>query len=412
MIYVSLGDSGIGEMRLWFDRTVAAQVDHVGAWQELRWGLRPRWYGDLDAMLAFGVMAANTRRYDTDIPRRLFDSVSDIESELELPPGEHIYGRADIWPHLQEMYEGYIAEPSQAETRDGWRTTYSVVAFLAGKYDVARTQLEAIHWQPWPQNLQNWGRDLSLMTEEVAARTGAQGQEIAAAETRYQNGNLSIAKRLYSECAGQTNIDERTRNFVQDRLATIEMEQRLQTGEWVNFLPAEENLTGWMVQCGKFKPLATGALEVQADPNGHVIFSRARVGSDFEVKGAFEVVRSSTDAFQAGLVMGTPSTAWCSFRMKKNGDEGEVASFADGWTTRQIHSPVTLDNGTNTFYFRFQHGLVSATVNGKEVFKTAKPPEHLTLPTSQSHLGLGAYNDVNETVIRYRDVQVRKVSAR
>ena len=29
MIYVSLGDSDIGEMRLWFDRTVAAQLDYA-----------------------------------------------------------------------------------------------------------------------------------------------------------------------------------------------------------------------------------------------------------------------------------------------------------------------------------------------------------------------------------------------
>jgi hypothetical protein len=41
MIYVSLGDSGAEEMRTWFDRAVAAQIDYNRAWSEMRWGLRP-----------------------------------------------------------------------------------------------------------------------------------------------------------------------------------------------------------------------------------------------------------------------------------------------------------------------------------------------------------------------------------
>ena len=82
-------------------------------WSDLRWGLRPRWYGDVDSMLALGVTAVKTRRFDTDDPRVFFDVVSDLEAELGLPRGQHIYGREDIWPHMQEMYEGYIAAPSQ-----------------------------------------------------------------------------------------------------------------------------------------------------------------------------------------------------------------------------------------------------------------------------------------------------------
>ena len=53
MVYVSMGDSDISEMRQWFDRAIAAQVDFNGAWNHMRFGLRPRWYGDLDSMLAF-----------------------------------------------------------------------------------------------------------------------------------------------------------------------------------------------------------------------------------------------------------------------------------------------------------------------------------------------------------------------
>ena len=113
MMTVALGDSGAEEMRTWFDRTVSAQADYDGAWSEMRWGLRPRWYGSEAALLALGRTAINTGRFDTDVPRKFFDCVADVESEMELPTGRHIYGRDNIWPELQTMYQGYISNTAQ-----------------------------------------------------------------------------------------------------------------------------------------------------------------------------------------------------------------------------------------------------------------------------------------------------------
>ena len=190
MMTVALGDSGADEMRVWFDRTVSAQIDYPQAWSGMCWGLRPRWYGSEAAMLALGRTAVNTGRFDTDVPRTFFDSVSDVESEMELSSGRHIYGRADIWPELQTMYQGYISDPSQLPSRTGWRSTYAIVAYFAGKYDVSAEQLKAVDWKLQPKNLTGWGADLSLMPSEVAARTGPLGKSIAAAESSYQQGDV------------------------------------------------------------------------------------------------------------------------------------------------------------------------------------------------------------------------------
>ena len=412
MIYVSLGDAGIGEMRLWFDRTVAAQLDYVKAWSDMRWGLRPRWYGDTDSMLAFGVTALKTRRFDTDAPRMFFDSVADVESELNLPSGRHIYAREDVWPHFQELYEGYIAEPALTpDVRDGWRSTYAVIAYLAGKYDVAQKQLQALNWQPHPWNLTGWNVDLSIMPLEVAARTGSQAKPVEAAELRRQTGDAAGALAIYRGLAAITNADEKTRAFVQERLATLGVEQRLPAGGWVDFLPTDTNFTGWHVAFGKCERLPDGALQISSDENGHLLYSRVRLGTEFEVRGQFEVVSSSTKAFQAGLVMGIPqyeTQNWYAFRMKRNSDEGDVASFSPHWIKRQILAPATLDSRTNSFNFRFHDGRVSATVNGREVFKDVEPPKNSYVTTNEFFLGLGAFNDSNSTVIRYRNVQVRR----
>lgn len=412
MIAVSLGDSDISEMRLWFDRTTAAQIDYTGAWKEMRWGLRRRWYGDLDSILAFGITAANTRRYDTDVPENLYYSIADLEEELKEPLGHRLYARSDIWPHLKEMYEGYIAEPSQAPYRDSWRSTYSIVAYLAGKFDVARAQLEALHWQPLRTNFEGWGRDLTIMPLEVAARTGSASQEVRTAEMRYTGGDLPNALRVYQQLHADASLDERTRDFVHERLATMTMEQRLRNGEWVEFLPDSDAMTGWTVAQGKFSRTPDGALEADSGEAGHILFARVPMGNNFEVKGRFEVVRSSNSSFQGGLVFGLPqfkSYTWYGFRVKRNPDEGDVVAFAEGWSTSQLVRSIPLNSQTNSFYMSLHHGLLTARINDQTVFDNANPPDQLQYAQGTSFLGFGAYSDANHTVIRYRDVQVHRL---
>lgn len=412
MIYVSLGDSNLTEMRLWFDRAVAAQIDYTKAWADLRWGLRPRWYGDRKAMLALGITALNTRRFDTDVPRMFFDAVSDLESELEQPPGEHIYSRREIWPHLQAMYEGYIAEPSQIAARDGWRNTFSAVAYIARKYDVAQRQLAALNWDPCRKNLTGWGVDLSLMNLEVAARTGPLGKQITEAEQHRATGASANAIKILTALKDTRDIEPRTLQFIQDRLTTLELERRLQAGEWVDFLPTEASFRGWSIERGTVRRLEDGALEVESSQDGHALYSRVRLGMEFEVKGDIETVRSSTPSFQGGLVIGLPEPEagdWYAFRIKRNTDEGELAAYAIGWTKRQVYHPVRLNNVTNSFHLHFRPDRISAFVNGQEIFNQVKPPKNSNFSTNTILLGLGAFNDSNETVVRYRNLKVRQI---
>jgi len=222
MMTVALGDSDITEMRLWFDRTTSAQIDFPGAWAEMRWGLRPRWYGDEQAMLALGKTAIATERFDTDVPRKFVDCVYDVESELELPRGQHIFGRGDIWPDMQRVYEGYIRQAQSYPQRlREWRTAYAIIAYHAGKYGVARTQLEALNWKPQQNTLSEWNLSPALWPLEVAARSGPLGGKISAAELLYQNGDSAGALKKYRELNSDPNADARTKDFIQKRLVSL-----------------------------------------------------------------------------------------------------------------------------------------------------------------------------------------------
>jgi hypothetical protein len=411
MVQVAMGESSSEEMRLWFDRALAAQIDLPLAWSNMRWGLRPRWFGSHEALLALGMKAVETKRFDTDVPRMIFDCISDVESEQELPPGEHIYGRYDIWPHIQQMYEGYIAEPSQAQTRDGWRSTYAAVAYLGGHLDVARKQLEAVNWKPWPQNLTAWGTDLSLMPLKVAALTGNSADKVNRAEADSDRQDFANAIKIYNELSNSSAADERTREFCRSRLTALKEEQLLSKGEWIDFLPTGTNDSNWVLVGDKVRRVGDGALEVESGPQGHGFYSRTIVGPQFEVTGEFDVVRSSTKDFQAGLMMGlpdSPKSDWYAFRMKDNATEGQVASFSRGWGSQQVSKPVALNHEHNSFRFRLQNGRADAWINGTEVLRQAAPSKTLHL-YDNCLVGLGAFNDMNETVIRYRNVKLRRL---
>ena len=415
MIYVSLGASDITEMRLWFDRATLAQIDYATAWGNLRWGLRPRWYGDADSMLALGVSALKTGRFDTDVPRMYFDTVTDLESELKLARGEHIYGREDIWPHLKEMYEGYIAATPEDQNKSGWRSTYAVVAYLAGHLDVSREQLEALKWNPRLWNLSGWGCDLSLMPGEVAARTGPLKTEIAAAETAFAGRHTVRAQQLYAPLLDSKNADDLTRSFISNRLTSLNLRSTYDQQEWINLLPPDDALTGWNIIHGDCKHLPDGTLEVTADKNGHMLYSRMPVDREFEVKGSFVVANSSSKAYQAGIVFGLPdwnNASWYAFRIKRNSDEGDVTSLSSSWSGKQLRSGARLSSTTNSFTFRLQNGVTRATLNGRTVLENIPLPKNARVPLDEYYLGLGAFNDMNTTTIHYTELQVRKLPPR
>jgi hypothetical protein len=251
------------------------------------------------------------------------------------------------------------------------------------------------------------------MALEVAARTGPLASSVAEAEAARGAGKPAAALQVYTELSASPTLDERTRAFVQDRLVTLTLEREVQQGGWVDFMPSGEKPPGWRVALGKWKTLPDGAIEVQAGPAGHLCYSRARFGTNYEVKGTFEVERTSNGSFDAGLVMGLPNMdtfGWYGFRIRRCRDEKDAAVFSTHWTKGHfLLGPTALNGDTNTFEFRFQNGKVSASVNDRKVFQEVTPPANYDLPGDSFLLGLGAFNDMNDTVIRYRSVQVRKL---
>jgi hypothetical protein len=411
MVRVSMAESDSREMRLWFDRAIAAQIDYPSAWSNMRWGLRPRWNGNVETMLAFGKRAVETGRFDTDVPRKFMDVISDAESDLELPVGDHIIGRPEIWADVKRLYEGYIAD-GPTESRDGWRSAYAIVSYLAGHYDVSRAQLQAIDWKPRERNLHYWGRDLSLVALEVAARTGSLGSRVTEAEARADRDDPSGALQIYEQIKGSPEADERTRRFLDYRRRILALEKSVQARQWTSLLPESTNDPAWYSVAGRTMQAGPDGLELESGPYGHMLLCRARVGTAFEIKGAFEVVKAPSAAFEAGVGFGQPNwweKTWYSFRATRNDFAKAGANFARGWSYIAIRDrPAELKPGKNEFHFRFKNDYLTASINGREVMTDVEVGERAHLNLRHHILALTGDTKAG-TILRYHSLQARRL---
>ena len=66
---------------------------------------------------------------------------------------------------------------------------------------------------------------------------------------------------------------------------------------------------------------------------------------------------------------------------------------------RNDETPSRLNNGTNSFSFRLENGVATATVNGAEVFRNAALPAKVNVPEGEFRVGLGAHSYQNVTLI-------------
>jgi tetratricopeptide (TPR) repeat protein len=219
MVTVAMGLGEGAEMRRWFEQALAAQIDHDGAWANIGWGLYPRWLGSQEAMLALGVAAVDAGRFDSEQPHKLMMLVRQIEDDDEYSGFYH--GRADIWPQVARMYEGYLAEPTQEHNRDYWQTRYGVAAYLNEDYELAAKLFAATSAGPVAAGLRDWGMDLTYAPGEVIMRTGFYVDAVDAAEELADDGETAKAREAYERLLKKVPAGP-AREWVEEQLRALE----------------------------------------------------------------------------------------------------------------------------------------------------------------------------------------------
>jgi hypothetical protein len=168
MIEVTMGDGGgKKELRAWFDRAVASQMDFFDAYRSLIWALRPRWSGSHEEMLLFGDECLGTGRFDTCVPFYYFKVVADIASEES--DVKEIYERPEIAGNLKLALESYLSTRDSPLAVSYAHTVAAILDFKSGNLEAAKSHMAAIQFKPDPNVDAGLKGDLSKLVRSISA---------------------------------------------------------------------------------------------------------------------------------------------------------------------------------------------------------------------------------------------------
>lgn len=145
MITVELGQ-GTGKYRMnqWFEKAVKIDPDYARPYYRKIYYLQPKWHGEPQDVLDFAKECIMTGRWESGIPLAGLKGLSDLAEY-----NEAFYREPVLWAVVSPTYEEWLERYPESYNQ---RTRYFRWAVKAGKWDVARTQLELLgRW---------WDRDL------------------------------------------------------------------------------------------------------------------------------------------------------------------------------------------------------------------------------------------------------------
>jgi hypothetical protein len=379
--------------------------------------LLPRWGGSYEEILGFGREALDTGRFDTEVPLYALRAVTKIyldqKDMVGGAGGTPIYEWPDTYPMLVRLLEGYLKEPKQACCKARFESLWTIVADHAGKPQEALAHLKAAGFQLTSEaasHLEGETRDEFMARIALAAGHGAadarRGDSLRLA---FENGGALEAYRA----AMSKDPSPRTAPALRRWVAALETEERLGRGDWVPILPQSDALEGWRPLMGTWHVERDGALTGTAGARGLLMVSDARVGPNFEMKGRVEMAASTNGAFQGGFAFGHPAWEkdnWFSFRVKRNPREGTVAYFAQYLSRPEGVAPMVEVHDANDILIHVEDGVMAAFVNGTQVQHHFVPPAGWDKADRGAVVGFAGYPDENVWSVRFRGVQLRRLT--
>jgi len=404
MITVSMATGAETEPRLWFDRAVAGQLDHVDAYNKLLWALRPRWGGSHEEMHAFGLECLATERFDTDIPAMFLKALRYIGGDL--PDSRDAYRWPNTHRGVSRVFEGMITEPTRAKERVWLKSQFAVLSWACEEYGKANELLEELGDQFPAEALQDHDVTLLALQGEARAFSSPVGEEIRRAERLRRKGLVSAALKILEPALDRHKDDEAISYAIRDRLLPIQVVAKMAAGEWARLTPAKD-LAGWETSGGKWTVCRDGAIEGNSSAKkGMMLVFKAPIETDFELRAEVELVSTQADTLRGGMVLGFDQS-------------GHYQVFANLWMTRDYNdvflcryfsgelvrgkAPI---GSKNSVLVQVRGPAITVHVNDAAAFVERKLPDSWLCHPGGS-IGLGAYYQARGTVVRYRDLAIR-----
>lgn len=407
MISVAMGrsDDPVAEMRTWFDRAIAAQSDFWPAYNDWLWGMRPRWHGSHEAMLAFGEHCLATGRHDTRVPNHYLAAVKEVAEDSD----NGIYQDERVYRNLRQLCLGEIEHADDPRTVREWRSLLAVLAFRKGEFDETREQWNLLKGEMEPSVLTSWG--VPQENFDFRAIVGVGSDLVNEADTAERARHPGEAAKLYERAAQEPGITEAERSAIQRRQAICTLESQFESGDWIELIPGSPDL--WRAVEGGFTVAPDGGMIVTSDTARCTIEHPMVVGQHCEIEWEIDTPDDQIAAIGPGIMLSSSrfdTIKWNAFYV------GQVDGERSYKVSRFRYRSDMFERAPKKE--RIQMRLVChgskwlAYVDGEKIHR-GEIDLNVSFFGKESRLAIGAFttNPTDKFVIKYHRLRVRKLPA-
>lgn len=404
MIIVAMGaGEALNENpRAWFDRAVAAQFDYAPAYSNYLWASRPRWGGTIGRMYDFGVECAQTKRYDTRVPRFLLRTLEDIAEDMN---GPSFWRQPGVYEQVTEVYQGMAAHAAKrgaaAGELDQLRSEQAAFTWRVQRYAEARALLDALGARLQHNAFERFGAMGRLAASHAYAMRPELKTFVDNAEQLAAINDVPAAIAVYQASLDDLKPDDNALFFLNSRLKQLQWQKQFEAGEWVDIQPGKD-LAGWSPHFGKWTVDERGGV-VGTFSKDHTLWMPCQatfLGGGFTIEGNIELLGDGTNSGGVGMTWNALSRYYA-FWIRRHDGEGHFDNyFYPGARTKVNLEP------SNTFSFTFAGGRAAGVLNGAEVLKDYDV-SYLFRDNTRRSLGIGGAWGEAGAKARFTNLRVR-----
>ena len=282
--------SGAGDVLTWFKRATEVEFDLPEAYSKMTYALGPKLGGTHGLMIRFALAAAQTRRFDTEVPAVLW-KVCEFVARASTNP-QSLYSDPEVRAALVAVHEGYLAEKGSDEALKRHASMAAAAAqFMGDSTLVARALAVAGDSlaPPAVRYLNSLGLSENRLRLESRAAQGEFGPEVAALlDPKATRNEAEFNKKL--EAIKPEALAPAAAGLVADMRLLLGINSQLEQGAWVA-LPFHPGLSLFHLTGGRCSAIPEGDLVLEGDDDQAFteIVLRQPLPIECEIRGEFEI---------------------------------------------------------------------------------------------------------------------------
>ena len=406
-VAMTLGPDAEADCRTWFDRAVAAQLDHGDSYWNLLWSLRPRWGGTHEQMCRFGQACRRTERYDTKVPMQFVEAV--LGAVFDNDTNYAFLREPGVYENAAEVLRKTAAHPAHAPAANYYKSLHAAIAFRVEDYVEARRLFEELGEALDERGLGRLNFVMADARPKLYALGGPFAAEVRELKHLRDDGRFEQGLERVTALMEERNPDPPTLEFLRRLERELALRHQAQSGAWVD-LTFNADLDGWAIEKGEWTAEDDRAVVATSTGKGEELVCLPAFTNQYALRCEIEPVGGRCNCAAGGFLFNHVAAgnlnSYC--RIYLCFSEDQVALYQSSETGGRRWFASLVD--TNRLMLEVWENHLNVHVNDAVV--VAEFPLQRGPRETLQQVGLTGWWNPAGSQVRYRNLQIRRLLER